>query len=50
MGSDYPLPLGPKDPVTELRALGLGEAAERQILGENALALLGVDASGEVAA
>ncbi len=50
LGSDYPLPLGPRDPVAEIRALGLADAAERRILGENALGLLGVEASGEVAA
>jgi aminocarboxymuconate-semialdehyde decarboxylase len=50
MGTDYPLPLGPEDPIADIRSLGLGEVAERQILGENARALLGVDASGEAAA
>lgn len=45
LGSDYPLPLGPRDPVGELRALRLPDEACRRILGENALALLGVKAS-----
>jgi aminocarboxymuconate-semialdehyde decarboxylase len=40
MGSDYPLPLGPRDPVAEIRALGLDEAELRLVIGENARALL----------
>jgi aminocarboxymuconate-semialdehyde decarboxylase len=50
LGTDYPLPLGPRDPVGELRATGLGEEVLRRILGANALALLGVAATGEAAA
>jgi aminocarboxymuconate-semialdehyde decarboxylase len=40
LGSDYPLPLGPRDPVAEVRALGLAPEDERAVLGENARALL----------
>ena len=48
LGSDYPLPLGPEDPVAEVRALGLDPDAERLILGDNACRLLGLDAGDEV--
>ena len=40
LGSDYPLPLGPRDPVAEVRALGLAREDERAVLGGNARALL----------
>lgn len=43
LGSDYPLPMGPSDPVAEVRALALAPADERAILGENAAALLQLD-------
>jgi aminocarboxymuconate-semialdehyde decarboxylase len=46
LGSDYPLPLGPPDPVEEVRALQLDPVAERQILGGNACRLLRIDDSG----
>jgi len=49
LGSDYPLPLGPKDPVAEVRALRLDAGDERRILGENAQRLLGLDARDGVA-
>jgi aminocarboxymuconate-semialdehyde decarboxylase len=50
LGSDYPLPLGPRDPVAEVRALGLAHVEERAVLGGNACALLGLAAqSGEAA-
>ncbi len=45
LGSDYPLPLGPRDPVGEVRALGLDAASEAAILGGNACALLGLSGS-----
>ncbi len=48
LGSDYPLPLGPRDPVAEVRALGLPLEDERAVLGGNACALLRI--VGEVAA
>ena len=41
LGSDFPLPMGPRDPAAEVRALDLGERAERAILGETAERLLG---------
>jgi aminocarboxymuconate-semialdehyde decarboxylase len=44
LGSDYPLPLGPVDPVAEVRALGLDHDDEQSILGGNACRLLGLDA------
>jgi len=50
LGSDYPLPLGPRDPVADVRALGLAREDERAVLGENARALLGLPAGAEVAA
>jgi aminocarboxymuconate-semialdehyde decarboxylase len=40
LGTDYPLPLGPADPVGEIRALGLEAEDERRILGANAGRLL----------
>ena len=43
LGSDYPLPMGPDDPVAEVRALGLTGAEERAILGGNAAALMGLE-------
>jgi len=50
LGSDYPLPLGPRDPVAEVRALGLAPEAERAVLGGNARALLGIPRPAEAAA
>jgi aminocarboxymuconate-semialdehyde decarboxylase len=50
LGSDYPLPLGPRDPVAEVRALGLDAASEAAILGGNARALLGLARGAERAA
>jgi aminocarboxymuconate-semialdehyde decarboxylase len=50
LGSDYPLPLGPRDPVAEVRALGLAPEDERAVLGANACALLHLPASAGVAA
>jgi aminocarboxymuconate-semialdehyde decarboxylase len=47
LGSDYPLPLGPPDPVGEIRALALVADDERQILGSNACRLLHLEDSGE---
>jgi aminocarboxymuconate-semialdehyde decarboxylase len=47
LGSDYPFDMADPDPVGTVRAAGLGEAAERAILGANAERLLG---SGAVAA
>ncbi len=40
IGSDYPLPMGPEDPVAEVRALGLTSEDEAAVLGGNALDLL----------
>ena len=40
IGSDYPLPMGPEDPVAEVQALGLARDEEAAILGGNALELL----------
>jgi aminocarboxymuconate-semialdehyde decarboxylase len=40
-GSDYPFDMGQVHPAEIVRALGLGEAGERAILGDNALRLLG---------
>jgi aminocarboxymuconate-semialdehyde decarboxylase len=40
LGTDYPLPLGPKDPVAEIRELGLSSDDEQRILGGNAKRLL----------
>lgn len=48
LGSDYPLPLGPEDPVGEVRALTLGPEDEERILGKNACRLLGIDDEGGV--
>jgi len=45
LGSDYPLPLGPPDPVGEVRALALPAHDERRILGGNACRLLHIDDS-----
>ena len=42
LGSDYPLPMGPMDPVAEVRALNL--AGEELILGGNAMRLLTLEA------
>jgi aminocarboxymuconate-semialdehyde decarboxylase len=44
LGSDYPLLLGPRDPVAEVRALGLAPEDERAVLGGNARALLRIAA------
>jgi aminocarboxymuconate-semialdehyde decarboxylase len=46
LGSDYPLPLGPQDPVAEVRALALPPQDERRILGGNACRLLRIEDSG----
>ena len=46
LGSDYPLPLGPEDPVAEVRALKLDREDEDRVLGENARRLLGFDDVG----
>jgi aminocarboxymuconate-semialdehyde decarboxylase len=46
LGSDYPLPLGPQDPVAEIRALALPPDDERRILGGNACRLLRIEDSG----
>src|SRR2546423_1151383 len=40
IGTDYPLPMGPADPVGGVRALGLDADAEAAILGGNARELL----------
>jgi aminocarboxymuconate-semialdehyde decarboxylase len=40
IGTDYPLPAGPAQPVAEVKALGLSPTAEAAILGENASRLL----------
>jgi aminocarboxymuconate-semialdehyde decarboxylase len=48
LGSDYPLPLGPEDPVAEVRALTLDSEDEDRILGGNARRLLGIDDVGGV--
>jgi aminocarboxymuconate-semialdehyde decarboxylase len=50
LGSDYPLPLGPRDPAAEVRALGLEAASEAAILGGNACELLSLSRSAEAAA
>ena len=50
LGSDYPLPLGPRDPAAEVRALGLDAASEAAILGGNACRLLGIPRGAEAAA
>jgi aminocarboxymuconate-semialdehyde decarboxylase len=50
LGSDYPLPLGPRDPVGEIRALGLDPADEHAVLGGNACDLLGIPRGAEAAA
>jgi hypothetical protein len=50
LGSDYPLPLGPRDPVSEVRALGLDPEDERAVLGGNACGLLRISRPAEVAA
>lgn len=42
LGSDYPLPMGPDDPVAEVKELGLTAKEERAVLGGNAAALLGM--------
>ena len=38
-----PFDMGSDDPVGEVRALALDEAAERAVLGGNAAALLGLE-------
>ncbi|NNL87231.1 MAG: amidohydrolase [Myxococcales bacterium] len=40
LGTDYPLPLGPRDPVGDILALALPAEDERRILGDNAARLL----------
>ena len=39
LGSDYPFDMGITDPVSQVRAAGLTEAATRSILGDNAFRL-----------
>ncbi|MCC8930218.1 amidohydrolase family protein [Rhodococcus sp. I2R] len=39
LGSDYPFDMGTTDPVSQVRAAGLTEAATRSILGDNAFRL-----------
>ena len=46
LGSDYPLPLGPRDPVGSVRGLALEPEDERLVLGANACRLLGLEDSG----
>jgi len=46
LGSDYPLPLGPSDPIGEIRSLALAGDDERRILGGNAGRLLHIEDSG----
>jgi aminocarboxymuconate-semialdehyde decarboxylase len=41
LGSDRPFDMGTRDPVGDVRALGLAEADERAVLGANATRLLG---------
>jgi aminocarboxymuconate-semialdehyde decarboxylase len=48
LGSDYPLPLGPEDPVADVRALTLDPEDEDRVLGGNACRLLGIDDLGGV--
>jgi aminocarboxymuconate-semialdehyde decarboxylase len=50
LGSDYPLPLRPRDPAAEVRALKLDPASEAAVLGGNACALLGIALGAEAAA
>jgi aminocarboxymuconate-semialdehyde decarboxylase len=45
LGTDYPLPLGPEDPVGEIKRLGLKPEDERGVLGGNARRLLRLDES-----
>ena len=45
MGTDYPLPMGPKDPVADIRALSLNSADEEAILGGNAQRILRLEKS-----
>jgi aminocarboxymuconate-semialdehyde decarboxylase len=47
LGTDYPLPLGPRDPVGDILALALSAGDERRILGDNASRLLQRDALEE---
>jgi aminocarboxymuconate-semialdehyde decarboxylase len=42
LGTDHPFELGDRAPLETVRALGLPEADERRILGENAARLLGL--------
>lgn len=42
LGSDFPFPLGDPEPVASLRAAGLGAAADRAALGDNAARLFGL--------
>jgi aminocarboxymuconate-semialdehyde decarboxylase len=42
LGTDHPFELGDRAPLETVRALGLPEADERRILGENAAELLGL--------
>ncbi|MGI5133121.1 amidohydrolase family protein [Pseudonocardia sp. CA-107938] len=41
LGTDHPFELADRDPIGTVRALGLGPAETRAILGDNAAALLG---------
>ncbi len=50
LGSDYPLPLGSRDPVAEVRALRLTQEDERAVLGGNARRLLRITEGAGVAA
>jgi aminocarboxymuconate-semialdehyde decarboxylase len=42
LGTDHPFELGDPAPLETVRALGLDEADERRILGDNAAELLGL--------
>lgn len=42
MGTDHPFELGDKDPISNVRALGLDESATRTILWDSAASLLGL--------
>lgn len=43
LGSDYPFPIGDPEPCKVVHAAKLGETATRQILGETAMRLFGID-------
>jgi aminocarboxymuconate-semialdehyde decarboxylase len=42
LGTDHPFELGDRTPLETVRALGLDDADERRILGQNAAELLGL--------